>query len=107
MSAGRSPCERRSAFQFFTFFAWARTMSIEDSMGFVDASVRARVPPMPSRLMVMVSSSPSRKELAASGLSRSSLRASSWRAARASMGSGSAHAAVSLRRTQPFSEAGR
>ena len=107
MSAGRSPWDRRSAFQFFTFFACDLTMSMEDSIGLVVARVLARVPAMPSWLIVIVSSRPSRSEFAASGFNRSSLRASSWRAARASAGSGSVHAALSLRRTQPFSAAGR
>ena len=53
-----------------------RTISIIDSHGLVDSSVRFRLPLTPSRVSVSVSSIPSRSEPAAPGCERSSSPAS-------------------------------
>jgi len=63
-------------------------MAIIDSMLFVDLSVRASVGGTPSRPMVRVSASPSRKDAAAPGWERSSSRTSASSLAWATSGSG-------------------
>ena len=78
-----------------------------DSIGFVVARVRARVPVIPSLLIVTVSARPSRRELAASDQRNSNWAASASRAVFASRQSGFAHAARSLRRMKDFSALGR
>jgi hypothetical protein len=50
-------------------------ISIMDSTGLVDSSVRARVPVIPSRLIVKVACRPSRKDAAAPGRLRAWLGA--------------------------------
>ena len=53
--------------QFLTLRCVVRTVSIIDSAGFVDSSVRLSLPLIPSRITVSVSSMPSVSEQAAPG----------------------------------------
>jgi hypothetical protein len=62
--------------QRFTLREVRRTVSIIDSHGFVDCSVRLSDPLIPSRVTVSVSVMPSRSEAAAPGWDRSSSPAS-------------------------------
>ncbi len=66
--------------QRFTLVAWSLPISIIDSMGLVERSVRARVGGTPRRLTVRVSARPSRSDPAAPGwaLSRSRARPPGW-----------------------------
>ena len=71
--------------QCLTLRAMRRTVSIIDSHGFVEASVRLSRPRTPSRVTVSVSCMPSRSDAAAPGCERASSSASSrsWSSARA------------------------
>ena len=62
--------------QRLTLRATRRTVSIIDSHGFVEASVRLSRPRTPSRVTVSVSSMPSRSDAAAPGWVRASSSAS-------------------------------
>ena len=68
---GGRPALRMSPFRQRVTLRWVRrTISIIDSIGFVDDSVLARLPSIPRRISVSVSSIPSRNEPAASGQER-------------------------------------
>src|SRR3954452_595640 len=97
-----APVQRRHMSPFFqrlTLRLVRRTVSIIDSHGFVDASVRLSWPVTPSLVMVSVSSMPSLSEAAAPGSVRASSSASTRSRFRAASWSSSAQAPRSRRRT--------